>query len=216
VPTDKRRIRVLVAESHPLLVEGLRAVLARRSQIEVVGVAFDGAAAVRLARETKPDLVLVSVAMPGIDGVEVTRIIRRVCPNTRIIGLESNTHVEDRRQREMARAGAAGYLLGRCEPDTVLEAIDVVARGEQYFRQHEASPTGGRTQPEPPHLSRRELEVIRLVAEGRSNKLIADDLGIGVRTVETHRERVMRKLGVQGTAGLTKWAVLHGLVDPAS
>ncbi len=214
MPTPKRRVRVLIADDHRLLVAGLRAVLSTSANVDVVATAGDGASAVRQTRELKPDVVLMSVSMPGIDGVEATRILHRICPKTSIIAL--GPPGDTRHQRDMARAGAAGYLSKRCEPETVLEALAAIERGENYFHVAIGRPAERSLPESPPHLSRRELEVIRLVAEGHSNKLIARDLGIGVRTVETHRERVMRKLGVQGTAGLTKWAIAHGLVDPAA
>jgi two-component system, NarL family, nitrate/nitrite response regulator NarL len=212
VPTSSRRKgRVLLVDDHPLVVAGLRSELEQRGTVRVVGTAADGMEAIRLARELSPDLIIMDVALPGVDGVEATRLLRRTCPNAKVLGF--SMHEGTRYARDMARAGAWGYVPKSAEPAEVLRAVEDILNGQQHFPQNATSASsveGGL----PPNLSRRELEVLTLIAEGHSNKEVASRLGIGVRTVETHRERVMRKLDVQGTAGLTKWAVSHGLVDP--
>lgn len=167
--------------------------------------------AVRLARDLSPDLIIMDVALPGIDGIEATRLLRRTCPTARVLGL--SMHESARYARDMAHAGAWGYVLKSADPAEMLQAIEEILDGKRHFPPNDAS-LGATDAALPPNLSRREIEVLTLIAEGHSNKQIGTRLGIGVRTVETHRERVMRKLNVQGTAGLTKWAISHGLIDP--
>ncbi len=185
----------------------------RSAHLQIVGVAHDGSEAIGKARSLHPDVVLMDIAMPGTDGIEATRVLTQTYPEVRVLGL--SIHDSPYYMREMSDAGAAGYIVKTTPPAELIRIIERVHAGERWFETHEAdneeAPSSGH-QKRP--LSRRELEVLRLIADGNSNKLIAERLGISVRTVETHRERIMRKLEVQGTAGLTKWAVVHGLVDP--
>jgi DNA-binding NarL/FixJ family response regulator len=208
------RIKVLLVDDHPIVLEGLKHVMRRSARLQIVGVAHDGAEAINQAQTLQPDVILMDIAMPGTDGIEATRVLAQTQPGVRVLGL--SVHDSPYYVREMSDAGASGYIVKTTPPEEMIRIIERVHAGERWFEPAEAegdeAPSSG--QHKRP-LSRRELEVLRLIADGYSNKLIAERLGISVRTVETHRERIMRKLEVQGTAGLTKWAVVHGLVDPA-
>ena len=207
-------ISVLLVDDHPIVLEGLKHALQRSSRLEVVGLAHNGAEAVEQARALHPDVVLMDIAMPGTDGIEATRLLGQECPNVRVVAL--SVHDSAYYMREMSEAGAAGYLVKTTPPREMMAVIERVYAGERHFdpalddAEEDAPSSGNQKRP----LSRRELQVLKLIADGFSNKLIAEQLGISVRTVETHRERIMRKLGVQGTAGLTKWALVHGLINP--
>lgn len=207
------KIRVLLVDDHPIVLEGLKHVMQRAARLQIVGAARDGKEAISKARSLRPDVIVMDIAMPGTDGIEATRTLAKDFPDIRVLGL--SMHDSPYYQREMADAGAAGYIVKTTPPAEMIRIIERVHAGERWFApvdaETEEAPSSGRHRRP---LSRRELEVLRLIADGNSNKLIAERLGISVRTVETHRERIMRKLEVQGTAGLTKWAVVHGLVDP--
>lgn len=212
--TKPSRIKVLLVDDHPIVLEGLKHVLQRNARLQIVGLAHNGAEAIGKARSLHPDVILMDISMPGTGGIEATRVLRQACPEARVVAL--SVHDSAYYMREMSEAGAAGYMVKTTPPQEMIRVIERVHAGERWFEPREGEgeqdiPSSGQ-QKRP--LSRRELEVITLIAEGYSNKLIAERLGISVRTVETHRERIMRKLEVQGTAGLTKWAVVHGLVDP--
>lgn len=202
-------------DDHPIVLEGLKHVMERSARLQVVGVAQNGAEAINKATALRPDVILMDIAMPGTDGIEATRVLAQDHPEIRVLGL--SVHDSPYYMREMSEAGAAGYIVKTTPPTEMIRIVERVHAGERWFETREGdvdeAPSSGQ-QKRP--LSRRELEVLRLIADGYSNKLIAERLGISVRTVETHRERIMRKLEVQGTAGLTKWAVVHGLVDPTS
>ncbi len=211
--TKPSRIKVLLVDDHPVVLEGLKQAMQRSARVQIVGVAHDGAEAINKARSLQPDVVLMDISMPHTDGIEATRVLVQSSPGIRIVGL--SVHDSPYYVREMSDAGAVGYIVKTTPTAEMVRIIERVYAGERWFE-----PENGELDDAPSSarhrrpLSRRELEVLRLIADGYSNKLIAEQLGISVRTVETHRERIMRKLEVQGTAGLTKWAVVHGLVDP--
>lgn len=213
VASRKRResVRVLIVDDHPLVIEGLRRYLNPRRDIEVIAQASDGEEALQLARDQRPQIVLMDVDMPRMSGVEATRRLRSVCPDARVIGLTGRgmEHVN-----EMQNAGAWGYLVKSEHPSEVARAILAVSRGDRLFEE-EAVPTDS-GEPDPSVLTPRERQVLVLIAQGKSNKEIGQELGIGVRTVETHRENLTRKLRVRGAAALTKWAIAHKLVDLAT
>ena len=208
-------IRVLIADDHPVVRQGLRSYLGTIDGIEVVGEARDGAEAVRLVGELSPDVVLMDLAMPNVDGIEATR---QIASGTKVIALTS--FATDDKVFPAIRAGAAGYLLKEAEPSEVAEAIVKVARGEpilhpqvaeRLMREVAAStPTAHRTD-----LTSRELEVLRQIASGRSNKAIALELNVAEKTVKTHVSNVLSKLGVQDRTQAALYAVEHGLAHPS-
>ncbi len=210
-------IRVLIADDHAIVRHGLSRSIQQQEDMEVVGQAGDGHATVELARELNPNVILMDVSMPNLNGIEATRAIRRDSPGTRVIAL--SMHSAKRYVREMFRAGASGYLLKDCEFDELIQTIRRIAEGQTYV-----SPTISRVvvencmhdAPEEKGnafsvLTQREREVLQLMAEGNSTKQIAMRLYISPKTVEAHRLRIMNKLDIDNVALLTKYAIQEGL-----
>jgi DNA-binding NarL/FixJ family response regulator len=209
-------------DDHPIVREGLKAHLATQPDLQVVGEAANGQEALRLAREVLPDVVLMDLTMPQMNGLEAIARLPKKTPRAKVLVLTMHENKEYIAQS--IRLGARGYLRKDTSPAELVRAIKAVHAGEVFlnpaasrvvadeFQRGDKAPAS-----EPPLLSDREREVLVLIAEGLSNKEVADRLGIGVRTAETHRERLMRKLNIRTVAGLTKFAVARGLVplEPA-
>lgn len=212
-----KKIKVLLVDDHPVVRKGLQSCLANREHLKVVGEAADGNEAIQKIKELDPDVVLMDINMPGMDGLAVTETLRRDSPRTRVLVLS----VHDSRDYvlRIIKAGARGYVLKDAPPDELIRAIEAVSAGEAYFSASVARialnqyVTESDSNNPLARLSEREREVLVEIAEGRSNKEIAANLNIGVRTVETHRERIMRKLEIHSVAGLTKFAIANGLVS---
>jgi len=217
-----KKLRILVADDHGLVRRGARALLQSRRGWRVVGEAANGRAAVEEAIELKPDVAVVDIGMPELDGVEVTRQIREAVPNTKVLVL--TMHESDQMVRQALDAGASGYLLKSDLTECLLKAVKAVSEGKRFLTpkvseivlqgflkttsQHQqAKRAGARTTP-------RELEILRLLAEGRSNKEIAAQLGIAVRTAETHRAKIMLKLGLHSLAELIHYAMSNQIISP--
>lgn len=214
------RIRILLADDHAILREGLRLVLEKEADFQVVAEAGDGQEAVEKARALHPDLVLMDIAMPRLNGVEATRRIKRHCPETKVLVL---TQYDDRAYvLPILQAGADGYLLKQTEAHHLVEGIRAVMRGEATL-----SPPVARqlvdlvaSEPEPEATSEevtltdREREVLILVAEGYSSRQIAETLGISPKTVDVHRTNLMRKLNLHNRVEITRYAIRHGLISP--
>lgn len=215
-----RKIKVLVADDHTVVRQGLRALLKSEEDIEVVGEAENGRQAVMLARKTPPDVVVMDVAMPLLNGLEATRQIIRSCPNTKVLVLTS--YGDDDCVHQLMQAGASGYLIKQTAANELLKAIREVQRGNAFFspaiakrlrdQGREAFSTG-HTSRKSITLTSRESEVLQLIAEGFSNKQIAAELGISIKTVEKHRQQVMNKLNIHDVAGLTRYALSRGMVE---
>ena len=213
---EEQTVRVLLVDDHPLLRAGVRGQLEGQGEIEVVGEAGDGAEGVRLAGESEPDIVFMDINLKGMNGLEATRAVLEAAPRTKVIIF--SMHDDEEYVLGAIRAGASGYILKSRSPDELIEAVDMVRRGNTYFsgsiaRFIEREYIKGVTEPEEPRLTRRETEVLKLIAEGHINKEIADRLSLSVRTVETYRERLMRKLDIHTAAGLTRYAIAQGLVS---
>lgn len=213
------RIRVLVADDHAVVREGIRHVLEGAPGFEVVAEAADGKQAFILAQVHKPDVLLLDITMPGESGLEVAARLRSSLPEVHVLILSMHDHTEY--VLEAVRAGAHGYLLKDAGPSELRDAVRAVHAGEAYFsppvtRQLTAAVRGELVQERQTgmleRLTPRERDVLALVAEGRTNKQIGADLGISPRTVETHRESLMRKLKIRTVAGLTRFAIETGLV----
>lgn len=211
-------IRVLIADDHPLVREGIKVSLARHAHIRVVGEAANGEEAVRAARLLKPDVILLDLNMPVLDGLGAARRLRKLAPRCRAIVL--TMHLDAEYARQAIASGAKGFVQKDASPETLRRAIETVHHGRAYFSDAasrallgEVVGAGGRLQEGVDELTDREREVLALIAEGSSNKETAARLKIGIRTVETHRERLMRKLGIRTIAGLTKYALTRGLTD---
>jgi DNA-binding NarL/FixJ family response regulator len=215
------RITIILADDHKLMRDGLRELLEKQSDLEVVGEADNGWQAVELAASLKPDVVIMDVAMPQLNGVGATREILQVCPEIKVLAL--SMHPTGRVVTEMLQAGASGYLVKSCALDELVTAVRTVCRGKTYLSPEIAGtvvegyvrrPRGAASNASTATLSDRESQVLQLVAEGRSTKEIAGELSITVKTVDTHRQHIMDKLGIRTIAELTKYAVREGLTPP--
>jgi DNA-binding NarL/FixJ family response regulator len=203
-------IRVLLAEDHGLVRAGLERLLATAADVEVVGSASDGAEAVELAASTRPDVVLMDLSMPNVEGIEATRQILAADGEAQVVVLTSVTD----RERILAAldAGAIGYLLKDAEPDELIGGVRSAARGESPLSPKAARALlVARAEGERAELSPREREVLRCVAEGKPNKLIARELGISEKTVKTHLTRVFQQIGVTDRTQAALWARAHDL-----
>jgi len=217
------KIRVLLADDHALLRQGLRALLEQESDIEVVAEVGDGRTVVRQSRELRPDVVVMDLGMPGLNGIEATRRIRQENTEVRIVGL--SMHTSQRMVLEMLRAGADGYVAKLSAFEEVVRAVRAVIRGERYLGplatsavvERAVSSTGAEESPAFSLLTSREREVLQAIAEGRNTKEIGGTLGISPRTVEVHRKHVMEKLDLHNVAELTRFALREGLItlDPS-
>jgi DNA-binding NarL/FixJ family response regulator len=212
-------IRIIVADDHTLVRKGIRLLLETIPHVTVVGEAADGAEALRLIRETRPDVALVDLAMPVMGGLEVVRRTAQEFPPTRTIVL--SMHDDEAYVHEALAAGASGYLLKGSEKAELDLALRAVARGQTYLTPGAsraviaslgARRPGGRTS-RGDVLTARQREVLRLVAEGHTTREVASRLGLSVKTVETHRGALMRRLGIRDLAGLVRYAVRIGLVQ---
>jgi len=191
--------------------------LSRPGRLKIVGEACDGDEALRKARELKPDVVLMDISMPGMNGLTVTEVLRKEAPEVKVLIL--SVHSNRDYIFRVIQAGAHGYVSKEAPPAELLQAIESVFAGDPFFSEEIARAalsqfvsSGGKKEPFA-QLTSREREVLVLIAEGQSNKEIANKLGIGVRTIETHRERIMRRLGIHSVAGLTKYAIANGLIS---
>lgn len=215
-------IRILLADDHPVVRAGISACLSRQSDLQVVGEAADGAAALAQARELKPDLVLMDIEMPELNGLAVTQALAKELPDVRVLILTMTDSPEI--IMRVLEAGARGYILKDAPVEQLVKAIQTIVGGEAFFSPEVARAAlnrivQGPAENAPSQLTDRERDVLIQIAEGLSNKEIANHLNLGVRTVETHRERIMRKLNIRSVAGLTKYAIANGLVSlkaPAS
>ena len=206
-----------MADDHKLFIDALGSLLDRRRDMEVVGAARDGISAVTLARDLKPDVVLMDVSMPRLNGIEAARRITAERSSVRVVML--SMHADRRYVVEAIRAGASGYLLKDSAQEELLEAIRQVASGQIYLARKMSGElvrdlilAGGDGESSVfSLLSPREREVLQLLAEGHSTKGIAGNLSVSVKTVETHRKQIMDKLGLRSIAELTKYAIREGL-----
>jgi two-component system nitrate/nitrite response regulator NarL len=216
VSSKKQIIKVLVADDHPVVRKGLQSCLTKQGRLKLVGEAADGEEALQRTRELSPDVVLMDINMPGMNGLAVTEVLRKEAPDVKVLVL--SVHSNKDYIFRVIQAGAHGYVSKEAPPEELLRAIEAVHSGEPFFSEEIARAalsefvnSGGKKEPFS-QLTSREREVLVLIAEGQSNKEIADKLGIGVRTIETHRERIMRRLNIHSVAGLTKYAIANGLV----
>lgn len=207
-------IRIVLADDHSVVRQGLRMFLGLDPELEVVGEAADGAEAVRLAQQLHPDVVVMDLLMPIMDGITATATIRRELPDTEVLALTSV--LEDASVVGAVRAGAIGYLLKDTQADALCQAIKAAAAGQvQLTPKAAARLMQAVSAPESPEaLTERETEVLRLLAQGQSNKEIARNLSITEKTVKTHVSNILSKLGVQSRTQATLYAVRIGLVSP--
>jgi DNA-binding NarL/FixJ family response regulator len=217
-----KKVGVLLVDDHAVVRQGLRALLEAEGDLSVVGEAENGREAVLLAKKTFPDVVLMDVAMPGMNGVEATRQILKKVPSTKVLVL--TTYGEDDNVTQLMEAGATGYLVKQTAAADLLKAIRQVRDGKAFFspgiakrlsQQGSYLGLGGQGR-RAGRLTSREAEVLQLVAEGLANKQIAAELSISIKTVEKHRQQAMNKLNIHGVAGLTRYAISKGWVEPSA
>ncbi|MBN2314033.1 MAG: response regulator transcription factor [Sedimentisphaerales bacterium] len=212
-------MKVLIAEDHGVVRQGLRALIEEEQDIEVVGEAEDGLEVMELAEQSLPDVILMDITMPNLNGVEATRFILENHPNIRIIAL--SVHFDKHFVMEMLRAGASGYVLKSYLFDEVLRALKTVAAGQHYLSPKitevvldDYIPLISKTEKSSKeHLTARERQVVQLLAEGKSTKQIARQLHVSPKTVDSNRRQVMKKLGISSVAELTKYAIREGLTS---
>lgn len=212
---QSKKIRVLLADDHAILRKGVRMLIDAQPDMEVVGEAKTGREAIDEARKLKPDIVVMDVSMPELNGIEGTRQICDELTQTKVIGL--SMHRDSVYVREILRAGARGYLLKDSEDDDLVKAIRSVARGEAFlspaisdavltdYRKHVSNPVD--------LLTGREREVLTMIADGKTNKEIANALNLSVYTVESHRGSVMEKLNLHNTGDIVRFALRNGLIS---
>ncbi|HEY4360712.1 MAG TPA: response regulator transcription factor [Bryobacteraceae bacterium] len=208
-------IKILLADDHALVRQGFRMILEAQSDMEIVGQASNGREAVELGEKLHPDVVIMDVAMPELNGIEATRRLAASAPRTRVLAL--SMHKDSMYVREILRAGARGYLLKDSGDADLIAAVRAVAKGEGYispsvsdavlsdYRRHVTDPLD--------LLTSREREVLQHIAEGKTNKEIANTLNLSVYTVEAHRGRIMEKLNLHSTGELVRFALRNGLID---
>jgi DNA-binding NarL/FixJ family response regulator len=216
-----KKISVLLVDDHTVIRQGLRALLSAEEDLEVIGEAENGRQAVALARKTPPDVVVMDVAMPLLNGLEATRQILKNTPQSKVLVLTS--YGDDDCVAQMMKAGATGYLIKQTAANDLLKAIREVHRGNAFFSPsiakrlrdqcREVFSTGGHSTRKNGELTSREAEVLQLIAEGFSNKQIASQLTISIKTVEKHRQQVMNKLNIHDVAGLTRYAISKGVIE---
>ncbi|HUR45648.1 MAG TPA: response regulator transcription factor [Candidatus Saccharimonadales bacterium] len=218
----QEKITVLLADDHAVVREGLRLLLESTEDIQVVGEVENGRKAVEMAKSLRPDVVLLDLAMPNLNGLEATRQILKEVPGVKVLILSSFS--DDDRVQELIEAGAIGYLAKQTAAHDLVKGIREAKKGNATFspsisrrlleKCRETFVNGGAVKRKGNTLTTREAEVLQLIAEGYANKQIAAELGISIKTVEKHRQQVMNKLNIHDVAGLTRHAIQKGIIDP--
>ena len=211
--------RIVIADDHQIVRQGLQSLIKNENDLEVVGVADNGRRALQMARRLKPDVVIMDIAMPELNGIDAARQIVNEVPGVKIIAL--SMHSDRHFVEEMLRAGVMGYLLKESAFEELIKAVRVVCAGKKYLSPDVTeivlrdflAPPGGKGAETERGLTLREREVLQLIAEGRATKEIAERLHISVKTIETHRRNIMDKLNLHTVAELTKYAVRHGITS---
>jgi two-component system, NarL family, nitrate/nitrite response regulator NarL len=216
-----KRITILLAEDHMIVREGFRKMLELEDELEVIGEAKEGRQAVALAKKLRPDVVLMDIAMPLLNGLEATRQVLKVLPAAKVLILSA--HSDDAYVSNAIESGAVGFLLKQTSAHEVCRAIREVHKGNTFFspsisrrldhRNQKSPDRAGLLKKKVVQLTSREMEVLQLIAEGKANKQTAAELGIGIKTVEKHREHLMLKLDIHDTAGLTRYAISAGIIE---
>ncbi|MEW6511184.1 MAG: response regulator transcription factor [Bacteroidota bacterium] len=222
-----KKIRILIADDHDVVRSGLRILLKGAPEFAVVAEAADGEEAVRLSDRHTPDVVIMDISMPRLDGIEATKIIRQNHPDVKVLIL--SVHEDEEYALQGLRAGASGYLLKNASRKEIFDAIRSVVHGDRFFsrgishlivegflKRTEPAQETKNDDAAATQLTRRELQVLQYIAQGYTNRQIADALFLSFRTVNTHRANLMQKLDIHDTAGLVRHAIALGLVKPQS
>jgi two-component system response regulator NreC len=211
----EKKTRILLADDHPIVRQGFRLILESEPDIEIIGEASNGREAVTMAERLQPDIVVMDVAMPELNGIEATRRLSTLSPRTKVLAL--SMHKDSVYVREILKAGARGYLLKDALDRDLVAAVKALMRGEGYlspavsdlvltdYRRHVTNPID--------LLTSREREVLQMIAEGKTNKDIATTLSLSVYTVDAHRGRIMEKLNLHSTSELVRFAIRNGITD---
>jgi DNA-binding NarL/FixJ family response regulator len=211
-----RRLRIVLADDHATVRQGLKLLIDAQADMTVVGEAGDGGAAIQRVEELRPDVVVMDISMPGINGLNATRTLRQMHPESRVVAL--TRYSDDAYLQELLRAGVAGYVLKQSASIELLQAIRAAAAGRQYLDSTVTARVtdgflardGKKARQARPGVTDRETEVLRLIARGYSNKEIAAQLDLSVKTVEVHKANGMRKLGLRGRIDIVRFAILQG------
>jgi RNA polymerase sigma factor (sigma-70 family) len=214
---NKSKIRLLTADDHPIVRAGIRSFLANNDRIEIVGEAADGREALALTRELLPEVVFMDIYMPRMNGLVASKLLSRQMPEIKV--LMHTLHDDQAHVLQIIRSGARGYVLKNSPLDKLADAVECVHRGGTHFHtdtariamEEHSRHLQRRNNQAVSALSERETEVLSKIAEGKTNREIATELGISVRTVETHRERMMHKLQIHNVPGLIKFAIMQGV-----
>jgi len=216
-----KRITVLLAEDHMIVRQGLRILIEAGGNIEIVGEAKTGREAVQMADALRPEIVVMDIAMPLLNGLEATRQILKALPTTKVLILSA--HSDPEYVEQVVKAGAMGYLLKQSSGEVVAQAICELKKGKSFFTPsiakhlkdgYQKSTDGvGLRKNRTTELTSRESELLQLIAEGQANKQIASELGISIKTVEKHRQNLMEKLNIHDIAGLTRFAIAAGIIE---
>jgi DNA-binding NarL/FixJ family response regulator len=213
-----KKITILLAEDHEIVREGFKNILESERGFEVIGEAANGREAVQMTKSLRPNVVIMDIAMPLLNGIEATRQILKTAPATKIIILSA--HSDDAYIQHVNSAGAAGYLIKQSSSPMLARAIREVQKGNTFFGPSivnrlsgNGTSRNGSSKSRTAVLSARESEVLQLIAEGEPNKKIATDLEISIKTVEKHRQKIMDKLKIHETAGLTRYAISAGIIE---
>lgn len=215
-----QKITVLLADDHTVVRQGLRALLEAEEDMTVVGEAENGRQAVQMVKRLQPEVVVMDIAMPQLNGLEATRQITRESPKSHVLILSS--YSDDEYVQQLTDAGASGYLVKQTAANDLVSAIREAKKGNAFFspaiskrllEHYRSSINRSPDQTKPTKLTPRELEVLQLVAEGYANKQIAAELFISIKTVEKHRQQLMHKLDIHDIAGLTRYAIAKGIIE---
>ncbi|MFL5740985.1 MAG: response regulator [Flavisolibacter sp.] len=213
-----RPIRIILADDHEIFRDGFKAMLRKQPSVQLIAEAGDGATLLKLVIALKPDVVVTDIKMPIMDGVQVTKELKRISPSPGVIAL--SMFDEENLIVDMLEAGAQGYLLKNAHKDEIIEAIKSVHEGSNYYCNHTSaklasmiahSPFGGARQPKKIEFSEREFSVIRYICEEMSNKQIAGELHLSIRTIEGYRDRIQEKIGAKNAAGIVVYAIRNNI-----
>jgi len=216
-----KRITVLLVEDHAIVRQGLRLLVQTDGDIEIVGEAKTGREAVQMAGTLRPEVIVMDIAMPLLNGLEATRQILKAFPTMKVLILSA--HSDPEYVEQVVKAGASGYLVKQSSGDVLAQAIRELHNGKTFFtaaiakrlkEEYQKSPDGiGLRKNRDTELTSREAELLQLIAEGQANKQIASELGISIKTVEKHRQHLMEKLKIHDIAGLTRFAIAEGIIE---